>query len=98
MSRLPSRTPSSWSASVTGTSSSGSRRRSRQWRAHLSGVAPVTKPMRSVSVMGPSLGGGCRASAARAGPVEVVLVDALGAALLDLALLDGEDEVVAVLG
>ena len=48
MSRLPSRTPSPCSSSVTGTSSRRSRRRSRQARAHLSGVAPVTKPTRRV--------------------------------------------------
>src|SRR3954451_9139452 len=44
MSSVPARTPYSWTSSVTGTSSIGSRCRSRQVPAHLSGVAPVTKP------------------------------------------------------
>src|SRR3954453_1211218 len=44
MSSAPVRIPCSWTSSVTGTSSIGSRCRSRQGPAHLSGVAPVTKP------------------------------------------------------
>src|SRR6478609_11036958 len=47
MSSVPSRMRSSCSSSERGTSSSGSRaNRSRQVRAHLSGVAPVTNPIR----------------------------------------------------
>ena len=53
MSTTPRRTTSSWSSSVIGTSVSGPRRWSRQARAHLSGVVPVTNPTRSSSDMGP---------------------------------------------
>ena len=52
MSSAPVRTPCSCASSVTGTSSIGSRCRSRQVPAHLSGVAPVTKPRRKVTLSG----------------------------------------------
>src|SRR5262245_7962077 len=49
MSSAPVRMPCSCTSSVTGTSSIDSRCRWRHTPAHLSGVAPVTKPSRKVT-------------------------------------------------
>ena len=52
----------SWSACSIGMTSIGSRRRSRQIRTHLSGIAPSTNPTRNATsliagILGPGLRG-----------------------------------------
>ena len=97
MSRVPSRSRASCSASVIGTSSSGSRgKRSRHTPAHLSGVAPVTNPTR---ITAPGL---TRRDPARRlglgqrdGDAPVLLATSLGVVAGDrvvLAVPDGADE------